>query len=313
MDKILLTGATGFIGAEVAQALLKKDYELHIVERYVTGRYSLDPKGKARYHYANLTDYPTVKEVVAKVKPDYVMHLAAVSPVSFSYDHYIEVTEANYLGTINLAEACRREVPGFKQFIFAGTSEMYGMTLKSPKERLREDSPLVPNSPYAVAKVAAGLYLDYMKLAYDFPMTILRPYNTYGRKNNAHFFIERTITQMLKGDKVHLGDKSAVRDWIYVDDHVEGYLKALGNKKAVGEVIQLCTGKGYTIEETAQIIARLTGFNGEIVWNSTPKRPLDAKILVGDNSKAKKLLGWEPRYTLEQGLQKTIDYWKRVV
>ena len=172
---------------------------------------------------------------------------------------------------------------------------------------------LKPNSPYAVAKIATDLYLQYMGLAYNFPYTVMRPFNTYGRKDNNHFFIERTITQMLQGGSVKLGDSEAMRDWVYVDDHVEGYLKALGNKKAFGQAIQLSTGKGYTTKETAEIIAEMTGYKGSIEWNSTQKRPLDAKVLIGDNSKAKKLLGWEPKYDLKQGLEKTIEFWKKKV
>ncbi|MDE1767793.1 MAG: GDP-mannose 4,6-dehydratase [Candidatus Micrarchaeota archaeon] len=311
MEKILLTGATGFVGKELAIKLLEKKYEVHTLERYVTGRYSFEGDAKIINHHGSLTDYAAIKHIIKDVKPDFVLHLAAISPVSFSYDHYMEVTEANYLGTINLAEACFREVKNFKQFIFAGTSEEYGMSLQTTKDMLKEDSPLLPNSPYAIAKVAADIYLRYMHSAYGFPVTIMRPYNTYGRKDNSHFFIERTITQMLRGNKVYLGDRGTVRDWLYIDDHVNGYIKAIGNKKAVGEVVQLCTGKGYTTEETANIIARLTGFKGDVVWNSTPKRPLDAKILIGDNSKAKRILGWEPKYDLESGLKMTIDYWRK--
>lgn len=310
MEKILLTGATGFVGKELAVKLLEKKYEIHTLERYVTGRYSFDGNKGVINHYASLTDYPAIKNIVKDIGPDYVIHLAAISPVSFSYDHYIEITETNYLGTINLAEACYRNVPHFKQLIFAGTSEEYGMELKSKSDMLKEESELKPNSPYAISKVAADLYLRYMHDAYGFPMTIMRPFNTYGRKDNTHFFVERTMTQMLKGDKVYLGDKTAVRDWLYVDDHVNAYIKALGNEKVIGEIVQVCTGKGYTTEETAKLIAKLTNFKGEIVWGSTPKRPLDARILIGDNSKAKKLLGWAPKYDLESGLKKTLDYWK---
>ena len=311
MEKVLVTGATGFIGKELVPKLVGKGYETHILERYVTGRYSFDKKDKVVMHHATLTDFSAIREIIKDVQPDYVVHLAAISPVSFSYDHFIEVTEANYLGSINLAEACYREVPHFKQLIASGTSEEYGMTLTDKNKKLAEDSVLHPNSPYAVAKVAMDFYLRYMHEAYGFPATVLRAFNTYGRKDNSHFFMERTIAQMLKGDKVYLGDKTAVRDWVYVDDHVDLYLKALGNKKAVGQVIQGCTGMGYTTEETAEMIAKITGFGGEIVWNATPRRPLDAKILIGDNSKAKRLLGWEPQYTLEEGLKKTIDYWKK--
>jgi len=239
--------------------------------------------------------------------------LAAISAVSFSYENYIEVSEVNYLGSVNLAEACRQEANNFKQFIFAGTSEEYGLSILSKEEKLTEESPLIPNSPYAVAKVAFDYYLRYMGLAYDFPYTILRPFNTYGRKDNKHFFIERTITQMLSQGKVYLGDPDAIRDWVYVDDHINAYLIALGNEKAIKQAFNISTGKGYSTKETAELIAKLMGFKGEILWNQTPKRPLDAKFLIGDNSKAKKLLGYEPKYSLEEGLKKTINYWKQVM
>lgn len=309
MDKILVTGSTGFIGKELV-AKLKDKYEVHTLERYVTSRYSLD--NNTINHYANLTDYSAVKNIIREVKPDYVVHLAAISAVSFSYEHPIEVSEVDYIGSVNLAEACYKEVPDFKQFIFAGTSEEYGMTLQDINNKLTEDSPLIPNSPYAVAKVAFDNYLKYMGMAYHFPYTILRPFNTYGRKDNKHFFVERTITQMLVQDKVYLGDPLAVRDWMYVDDHVNGYLKTIGNEKAIGAAINLCTGTGYTTKDTAELIAKLADYKGTIVWHSTPPRPLDARILIGDNSKAKKILGWEPTIALEEGLKKIINNWKAV-
>ena len=115
---------------------------------------------------------------------------------------------------------------------------------------------------------------------------------------------------MLGQNKVYLGDATAIRDWIHREDHISGYLKALGNPKAIGQSINLCTGKGYTTKETAEIIAKLTDFKGQIMWNSTPQRPLDARILIGDNSKAKRLLNWKPKISLEEGLKKTIEYWK---
>lgn len=310
MEKVLVTGGTGFIGSELIQKLMAKGYDVEVLERYVTGRYGLNKSKEYVMHYANLTDYPAIKHIIRESQPDYVIHLAAVSAVSFSYDHYVEVSEANYVGTVNLAEACYRNANNFKQFIFAGTSEEYGTTSKGKEEVLTEESPLNPNSPYAVAKVACDLYLKYMHKAYNFPFTTLRPYNTYGRKNNNHFFIESTITQMLKQGEVYLGDPGAIRDWMFVDDHVEGYIKALGNEKAIGEIIQLCTGKAYTTKETAELIAKLTEFKNKIFWNATPKRPLDAYALRGDNSKAKRLLGWEPKVDLEEGLKRTIGYLK---
>jgi len=304
-EKIIVTGVTGFIGPKIVEKL-PEDYEIHVIERYVTGRYTFDGGKRIYTHYANFTDYPAIRQIIKEVQPDYCIHLGALSAVSFSYDHFMEVSETNYNGTINLAEACHREVPHFKQFIFAGTSEEYGMTLNDKNSFLNEESGLSPNSPYAVAKVACDFYLKYMGMAYGFPYTILRPFNTYGRENNKHFFIERTISQMLARGTVRLGDPDSIRDWLYVDDHVDGYIKALGNEKALGQTIQLATGKGYTTKETAELIAKLTGFDGKIEWHSTPPRPLDAKVLIGDSSKARGILGWESKVSLEEGLRRTI-------
>ncbi len=312
MARILLTGATGFVGRVLSGKLAEKgEHEIHNIERYVTGRYTLSSK-ELITHYANLSDYSAVKYVLKEVKPDYCIHIGAITAVSFSYEHYMEVNEVNYLGTVNLAEACYRELPNFKQFIFAGTSEEYGRSLQDEHDLLNEDSILQPNSPYAVSKVAADMYLRYMHKAYGFPVTVMRPFNTYGRTDNTHFFIERTITQMLSRDEVILGAPDAIRDWVYIDDHVDAYIKALGKEKAIGEAIQICTGNGYSTKKTAEMIAKLTDFGGSIRWNSMPDRPIDAKILRGDNSKAKKILGWRPRYSLEEGLRKCIDYWRSV-
>ena len=130
--RILLTGSTGFIGSALLPKLLAAGHEVHTIERYVTGRYSLDANAIA--HYANLTDYSAIRHIVKQVQPDAVIHLAAISAVSFSYDHPIEVSEVNYLGSVNLAEACYKEVPDFQQFLHTSTSEIYGMTLTDKTE-----------------------------------------------------------------------------------------------------------------------------------------------------------------------------------
>ena len=137
--------------------------------------------------------------------------------MSYSYDHPNEVLDANLTGTVNLAEACLREVPHFKHFLFASTSETFG---NGPVPK-REDTPQAPNSPYSVAKHAAEKYVLYMWDAYKFPVTVLRPFNTYGRRDNTHFLVERMLVQMLRGDTVKLGDPTPERDLLYIDDHVD--------------------------------------------------------------------------------------------
>ncbi|NVM22028.1 MAG: GDP-mannose 4,6-dehydratase [Desulfobacterales bacterium] len=303
--RVLVTGGSGFIGGRLIPKLVECGHEVYSLERYVTGRYVLG--AKAMTVFGDLRDSFTIRKLVREVQPDSVIHLASISPVSFSYDHPQEVFEVNTLGTINLAESCLREVPNFRQFLMAGTSEEYGNQTEIP---IKEDAELRPNSPYAVSKVAADKYLQYMCEAYDFPATVLRPFNTYGREDNTHFVVERTITQMLQGKKIKLGDPQPVRDFMYVDDHANAYLACLGNKKVIGDIFNFCTGYGVSIKELIGQIAKLVGFDGEIIWGTIPTRPLDIKKLVGNCEKAKHVLGWKPKYTLEGGLRKTVDFWK---
>jgi nucleoside-diphosphate-sugar epimerase len=257
--------------------------------------------------FGDLRDHFAIRKVIREVQPDAVIHLASISPVSYSYDHPIEAIETNFLGTVNLAESCLREIPHFKHFLFAGTSEEYGNQENVP---LKETAKLHPNSPYAVSKVAADKYLQYMHDAYDFPVTVLRNFNTYGRKDNTHFVVERIIVQMLQGNVVRLGDPTPIRDLMYVDDHVNSYLACLDSDKAVGETFNFCTGRGVSIAQLVELIKQPTGFKSEIIWNTIPKRPLDIAVLIGDYSKAKRILGWDSKFTLETGMKLTADFWR---
>ncbi|MEM4297370.1 MAG: SDR family NAD(P)-dependent oxidoreductase, partial [Nitrososphaerota archaeon] len=165
--KVLITGVTGFIGSHLAPRLLELGYDVYSFERYMTGRYVLGAIRQLKTLFGDLREYHTVRKVVRDVSPDYVIHLAAISPVAYSFEHPQEVMDVNLMGTINLSEACLHEAPGVKQMLFASTSEVYG---DGPVPR-REDTPPNPNSPYAVSKLAAEKYLLYLKEAYDFPVT----------------------------------------------------------------------------------------------------------------------------------------------
>lgn len=305
--KVLITGTTGFIGSHLAQKLTEQGHDVYGLERYVTGRYVLGNRREMKTVFGDLKEYYVVRDIVRQVQPDVIIHLAAVSAVAYSYQHPHEVMENNVLSTINLAEASLHETPNLRQFLFASTSETYGNG-PCPK---KEDTPQNPNSPYAVSKLASEKYLLYMREAYGFPVTVLRNFNTYGRKNNTHFVVERTVVQMLKNENVRLGDPIPVRDFLYVDDHVNSYLACLNNSNAIGEIFNFCTGKVISIKELVGKISQLTGYNKEICWDTIPRRPLDIKELVGDYSKANRVLGWEPKYSLEEGLKLTIDFWRQ--
>ena len=223
--RILVTGATGFVGSRLLERLAEiGGHDLYSLQRYVTGRYVLGADRGVKVVFCDLRDQFAVKCAVREVQPEVVFHLASISPVSYSYDHPNEVMDANLCGTINLAESCLREVPHFKHFLFASTSETFG---NGPVPK-REDTPQAPNSPYSVSKHAAEKYVLYMWDAYKFPVTVLRPFNTYGRRDNTHFLVERMLVQMLRGDIVKLGDPTPERDLLYIDDHVDAYLTCFG-------------------------------------------------------------------------------------
>ncbi|MCJ7561326.1 GDP-mannose 4,6-dehydratase [Candidatus Bathyarchaeota archaeon] len=295
------------MGSNLVSKLDQYNYDVYSLERYVTGRYVMGQKRNIKTVFGDLRENFSVERILHEIQPDAVIHLASISPVSYSYDHPIEVIEANFLATVNLAEACLREVPHFKHFLFASTSETYG---NGPNPK-REDTPQNPNSPYAVSKHACEKYLLYMRDAYGFPVTILRNFNTYGRTENTHFVVERAIVQMLKGNTVRLGDPAPIRDLQYVEDHVNSYLTCLENPRAKGEIFNFCTGKGTSVKQLADLIAKLTDFSGEVIWSTIPARPLDIMELIGDNTKAQKLLGWRPKFDLIDGLKLTLDYWRR--
>jgi nucleoside-diphosphate-sugar epimerase len=307
-EKILVTGGSGFIGSHLIPKLSDMDCDAYSLERYVTGRYVLGGRRTVKTIFGDLCDLFAIRKIVREIQPDAVIHLASISAVSYSYDHPNEVLQTNFIGTLNLAESCLREVPHFKHFLFAGTSEEYGNQETFP---IKENAELRPNSPYSVSKVAGEHYLRYMRDAYDFPITILRNFNTYGRKDNTHFVVERTITQMLKENVIRLGDPSSIRDFLYIDDHVNSYIACLENEKAIGEVFNFCTGQGISIAQLVDLIKKITNFRGEVIWNTVPKRPLDIAKLIGDHSKAETLLGWKPKHTIEKGLEATVNFWKK--
>jgi len=308
--KLLISGGLGFVGSHlVGQLVAQGNYELNVVERYVTGRYA-NLGRSVETHFVDLRDSNSVKTVLKHVQPDILIHMAAISPVSYSYDHPQEVIENNLMGTINLAEGCREIIPSFKHFIYAGTTEEYGVT---PERPAKETSKCIPNSPYSVSKHAGTNYLEYMHLAYDFPVTVMRCTNTYGRTNDTHFFVEKIVTQMIANPKgeVLMGDDNAYREFMYVDDHVDAYLSVLAQRdKSVGEIFNFSTGKPLSLNEVIELTAKLTGFNGEFVKHSMPKRPLDIFDHSLNSKKAKEVLGWSAKVSLEEGLKKTIAYWR---
>ncbi len=305
MEKVLITGATGFVGKNLITKLTKK-YKVYALIRNRSKINLLPRSNNLIEYYATLTNYSRIRKIVAEILPNYTIHLATDFTGIYSYKNYAESLKINFLATVNLIEACRTNATDFKQFISAGSSDQYGYVSNLYEKNIKETTPENPNNPYAISKSATELYLKYLYRTYKFPYTFIIPFNTYGRKDNYKFFIESTIMQMLHKEKVFLGNPNITRDWVYIDDHVDAYLKTLGNKKAIGKTINICTGKGTTTKKISEITAKLTKFNGKIYWNSFTPRLIESTVIIGNNQLAKEIIKWQPKYNINKGIKATI-------
>jgi len=318
MAKVLITGILGFIGSPLAEKLVDDGHEVYGFVRRVANR-SLEVINKILKDVVlitgDITDYVSIRNALKTANPDFVFHLAALTPVRDSFERPFEYQQTNFLGTMNIAHSMLElSDPQSRRIIAASTAEVYGLQGKEP---LKEDLPLKPSSPYAVSKAAADAYLQMMFHTYTLNGTILRPTNTYGRKFDTSFIVEYLITRMLKGDKIYVGAPDSIRDYMYVDDHVNAYLLCMKNNKAKGQIYNVGTGIGTTNRELAEIIAEKIGYDKKrIVLGSYPPgypyRPLisDQPYIVLDSTKIKKETRWTPKVSLKDGIDRTISYFK---
>jgi len=321
--KVLVTGASGFIGSALVDRLQKEGHDVYALTRYVASDSRYDFYQLKKKIICDVRNGDRVSTIIGETKPDVVIHLAAMSAVSYSFlslETSREVSEVIYMGTMNVAQAClTHKVP---HLINASTSEFYGFQDKFPIE---EDAKPAPLSPYAVAKLAAEEYLWFLWRTEGLPFTTIRPYNTYNRSrvNKPYFVVERAITQALTDNHIHLYTPTPVRDLLDRDSHIDAYVKAVDvikkglGKSLVGQAINIGTAKGYTIGEMVErvvaIMKRLYGVDVETSWDMAPDRPHDIHTLICSNKKAWDYLDWRPLYTLDEGLEIAIKDWNDVL
>lgn len=307
--RILITGISGFIGQHLAEQLIADGHEVHGLYEHPESRAKNPHVSHSRQHVANLTNHEAIETVIKTVQPEAVLHLASRSEVALSFRNYIEVTNVNYVAVVNLAEACRQHAPDLKAFVMASTMETYGNAFVFTGERaFTEDTLQFPMAPYAVAKLACERYLAYMGYAYQFPYVILRQTNTYGRRDNSFFIVERIISQMVAGNEVNLGVGWPVRNFLFIDDLVDFY-RVLLDRLPVGETFVTGPDNALTISQLVDVIAAKMDWHGTVNWDTVPARAAEVPYLNSDPAKARELLGWQPQVSLDEGLDRTIAIW----
>ena len=297
MKKVLLTGSSGFIGKMLSDKI-KKNYELLHLE-------------------SDLVNFSDVQKEIQNKNPNIIIHLAAKTEVEKSFYYPTNFSQVNYSGTVNLIE-CSKDLKNFENFIFSSTMETYGWQPISDEIKklgyckkhapFDENTQQNPNAPYAIAKLGCEYYLKYAGRAYNFPFTILRQTNTYGRIDNDFFVVEQIIIQMLKGNICKLGYRTPYRNFLHIDDLLNLYEEVLKNSDKSKKQI-FCTGpnNALRIDELAEKISKKLNWKGELVWGTKPARPGEIYYLNSTNDHVKKILGWEPKIDLDAGLDKTIS------
>jgi nucleoside-diphosphate-sugar epimerase len=298
--KILITGLSGFIGGYLNKRFNSK-YEI----------YDLG---------CNLLEFDKVKDRLHEVNPDFIIHLAARTEVEKSFYEQTTFSQINYTGTVNLIESSKN-LSNLKLCIFSSTMETYGWQPESDliKDHMLVDIPVFneetqqnPNAPYAVAKMACELYFNYAKRAYNYPFCAIRQTNSYGRVDNDFFVVEQIITQMLKNpNEINLGYKDPYRNFLFIEDLVDMYEAILDKHvEARGEIFCAGPNNALSIEQLVDTIAKKLDWKGKINWDTKPARPGEIYVLNSTNDKATAMLGWSPKTSLSDGLDKTIEIWR---
>jgi NAD dependent epimerase/dehydratase len=309
--QVVVTGAAGFIGSHLAEHLAQAGCRVRALVHYN----SRESRGNLRFLPRDVLD--SIEIVAGDITDPFnaskavrggeiVFHLAALIAIPYSYIAPQSYVNTNVLGTLHVLQACLDH--GVKKVVHTSTSETYGTAVYTP---IDEAHPLQGQSPYSASKIGADMVAQSYHRSFDLPVATIRPFNTYGPRQSARAVIPTIISQVLAGRKqVHLGSLTPVRDLNFVKDTVRGFVKVAEADASVGEVINVGFGKGISIGELASLITTLVGTEAEIVRDPARVRPDKSEVmqLICANGKAKRLVDWEPHYSLQDGLKETIAF-----
>ena len=309
MKKILVTGADGFIGSHLTEILSTKGYKVKALSQYNSFNNwgwleQVNCKNDIEILSGDIRDPNYCKTITKDV--EIIFHLAALIAIPYSYvapDSYIET---NIKGTLNICQAAKEN--GISRLIHTSTSEVYGTAQYVP---IDEKHPLQPQSPYSATKIAADAMAMSFYNSFDLPVTIARPFNTYGPRQSARAVIPTIITQIASGRKeIQLGDPSPTRDFNYVEDCCRGFVMLAESEKTIGETVNIGSNTEISIGDTFNLIKELMSSDVTLVNDEQRKRPKKSEVfrLWCDNKKIKELTSYEPKVDIQNGLKKTIDW-----
>lgn len=305
---ILVTGAGGFIGSHLTEKLVKDGNEVKAFVRYnsrndwgMLEQLSDEVLNSMEIINGDLRDPYAISNAVKDT--EIVFHLGSLIAIPYSYVNPREVIETNTLGTLNVLNAAKEN--GIDKLVHTSTSEVYGSAQYVP---IDEDHPLQGQSPYSASKIGADKIAESYFKSFELPVATIRPFNTYGPRQSARAVIPAIISQALMKDEIHLGSLEPTRDYTYVLDTVRAFIKVAESTKSNGEVINVGSNFEVSIGELAEKIFSLLDKNIEIITDSKRIRPKNSEVerLWCDNTKAKELLKWEPKISMEEGLENVI-------
>ena len=308
---VLVTGAGGFIGSHLTERLVRDGHRVRVFVRYNgrDTRGNLDDLPRAiqnaiEFERGDLKDPSAVRRAVDG--REWIFHLGALIAIPYSYQNPYDVVQTNVLGTSHVLDACLANSV-LERLVLTSTSEVYGTAVSVP---IDERHPLQGQSPYAATKIAADALGESYHRAFGLPVTILRPFNTFGPRQSARAIIPAIISQALARDVVKLGRLDPRRDLTFVKDTVAGFVAIAGCDAALGRAVNIGRGEDISIGELVETIGRRLGRSLAVETDQDRLRPVASEVerLLAGTAFAQSLWGWKPQYTLEQGLDETIDW-----
>jgi len=301
--RAVVTGGAGFIGSELTKQLLCKGAEVTVLDNFASGREEYLADLPVRIVKGDICDKKKVAECMKD--QEMVYHLAALPFIPDSYVNPEEFFRVNVEGSINLMWQAIRS-GSVKRLVYVSSSEVYGSAQRIP---MREDHPTHPHSTYAVSKLAADRTIFTLHKEHDFPITILRLFNAYGPNVTQPYIIPEMAIQLLEGSgRLVLGNVDSSRDFTFVEDAARAIILSSLSDEAIGEVINVGSGRDIRIQDLANRLASIIGTRFILEKDPSRFRPYDVDRLVCDNSKAMRLLGWKPEVELDMGLKRTVDW-----